>query len=169
MTLLVQLPTYYINLSYILLLYVFRLLCLRFFNCRKDQSFRIYFFIVRREHAIIRLRRGHKRQFSIQQFTLTRLHVFFSYPWAEVVSALILLLCGRYCRWWRVARYHWTTLTYFERLWNEDVLPKWNHHGRYPTFGFFLPKSQTIKDGERGRHRTGEKHQTVSYVHKKVR
>ena len=25
------------------LLYVFRLLCLRFFNCRKDQSFRIFF------------------------------------------------------------------------------------------------------------------------------
>ena len=26
------------------LLYVFRLLCLRFFNCRKDQSFRIFFY-----------------------------------------------------------------------------------------------------------------------------
>ena len=30
--------------SYIFLLYVFRLLCLRFFNCRKDQSFRIFFY-----------------------------------------------------------------------------------------------------------------------------
>ena len=30
--------------SYIFLLYVFRLLCLRFFNCRKDQSFSKFFY-----------------------------------------------------------------------------------------------------------------------------
>jgi len=31
--------------SYMFLLYVFRLLCLRFFNCRKDQSLRIFFYV----------------------------------------------------------------------------------------------------------------------------
>ena len=66
-------------MSYIFLLYVFRLLCLRFFNCRKDQSFRIYFFPSNVLLIQVYLRSGNSQRLVAVVFPVYKLQFFLAY------------------------------------------------------------------------------------------